>query len=241
VVRAAGELASWTVSAPYPELRRIQGAASSIWTIDLGGRVPVDRLALEINNDTYESFSRPFQLEVVDDSQNRVVVASGELIRRAGEERRPVLVKFDQEVRARKLRLVVTDYSNETLRISSVVASAPARQLVFDLKEKTSGRLRLFFGNHKAGAPHYDFEKELLSRALKNPERTSVGSFFPNPDYKPEPLPLTERVPWLIYVVLAVSSVALALILLNLARATLRPEPPLEEATAAPTNEGGKS
>lgn len=40
-----------------------------------------------------------------------------------------------------------------------------------------------------------------------------------NPDYKPEPLPLTERIPWLIYVVLAVSSLAPALILFSLERA----------------------
>jgi hypothetical protein len=39
-----------------------------------------------------------------------------------------------------------------------------------------------------------------------------------NREYKPEPKPLTERAPWLIYVVLAVSSVALAFVLLSLAR-----------------------
>jgi hypothetical protein len=114
------------------------------------------------------------------------------------------------------------------------MAGAPARQLVFDLKEKTSGPLRLFFGNYNAGAPHYDFEQDLLTRAPKNLGRTSVGSFFPNPDYKPEPLPFTERVSWLIYIVLAVSSVALALILLNLARATLRPAQSSGERASEP-------
>jgi len=43
-----------------------------------------------------------------------------------------------------------------------------------------------------------------------------------NREYKPEPKPLTERVPWLIYVVLAVSSIALAAVLLSLARTATR-------------------
>ncbi|HSS22638.1 MAG TPA: DUF3999 family protein [Pyrinomonadaceae bacterium] len=231
VVRAPGQLASWTVSAPAPELRRVQGANSSAWTIDLGGRVPVDRLALDVDQ---ESFSRPFQLEVIDDPQNRQLIASGELARRAGEQRQPLRIQFDQEVHARKLRLLVTDYSNQTLVISSIVAGAPARQLVFDVKEKTSGPLRLFFGNYNAGAPHYDFEQDFYARPAQLAARTSLGSFFPNPDYKPEPLPFTERQPWLIYVVLAGSSIALALILLSLARATLRPLEPAGEPATEP-------
>jgi len=43
-----------------------------------------------------------------------------------------------------------------------------------------------------------------------------------NPDYKPEPKPLTERVPWLIYLVLAASSIALGYVLFGLARTTTR-------------------
>jgi hypothetical protein len=48
--------------------------------------------------------------------------------------------------------------------------------------------------------------------------------------YQPEPLPLTERIPWLIYIVLATSSLALAMILISLARMTLRTEDQKEEA-----------
>jgi hypothetical protein len=50
----------------------------------------------------------------------------------------------------------------------------------------------------------------------------SVSQVIANQEYKPEPKPLTERVPWLIYVVLAVSSIALALVLLSLARTATR-------------------
>jgi hypothetical protein len=43
----------------------------------------------------------------------------------------------------------------------------------------------------------------------------------PNPEYTPAPLPLTERIPWLIYLVLFASSAVLALVLFNLARTTM--------------------
>ena len=222
-IRVQGELTTWGVAVPPYQLLRNQGAPASAWAIDLGAKVPCDRLEIEMND---ESFSRPFQLEAVDDPQNIRLVASGELTRRIGEERRPLLITFDQEEQVRKLRLLVTDYSNQTLSIFSINASAPARQLVFELKETPNLPLRLFFGNPKISSPHYDFEKNLPARLSATPVRTEVGAAVSNPEYKPEPLPLTERVPWLIYLVLAVSSLALALILLSLARTALRTEQP---------------
>jgi hypothetical protein len=39
-----------------------------------------------------------------------------------------------------------------------------------------------------------------------------------NPSYEPEPQPLTERAPWLIYGVLGVSSLAVAVVLADIGR-----------------------
>ena len=234
-VHAKGQLTSWGVNVPLYQLLRNQGAPASQWTIELGARAPCDRLSLEIAD---ASFSRPFYIESVDDPDNVRLIASGELTRHVGEESKPVVITFDEEVYARKLRLVVTDHSNQTLSIISIQAGAPARQLVFELKEPSAQPLRLFFGNSKVAAPHYDFEKELPLRLSSDPGspvgqpvhgvepvHITVGSVATNPEFKPEPLPLTERVPWLIYLVLTASSVALAYILINLARTTLQTEP----------------
>ena len=122
----------------------------------------------------------------------------------------------------RKLRLQITDYSNPTLNITSIQASAPARQLVFELKEPASQPLRLYFGNASVPAPHYDFETELQSKPSLEPAHSTFGDVTANPQYQPEPRPLTERVPWLIYIVLAISSIALAFILVSLARNAMR-------------------
>ena len=231
-VREQGQQTTWDVWVPPYQLLRHQGAPASSWTIDLGGRVPCDRLIIDADD---ESFARPFQLEDIQDPQNIRLVAEGELTRRLSEERRPLVITFENQVLTRKLRLRVADYNNPTLSITSIKASAAARQLVFELKD-TAQPLRLYYGNPKATAPHYDFEKELPAKlAVTAPLSADVGASVSNPDFKPEPLPLTERIPWLIYVILAVSSIALALILISLARATGRMQSkPTVESNATP-------
>jgi hypothetical protein len=214
-----GQLTTWRVSVPDYQLIRNQGAHAAQWTIDFGSRVPCDRLILTISD---PSFYRPFEVENFDDPQNPRLLANGYISRRAGEQQRPSVITFDQEEHVRKLRLQITDYSNPTLTIQGIEASAPARELVFELKQPQPLPLRLFFGNAKVPEPHYDFEKEIAAK-LKSPVRqSSVGEVIKNPAYTPEPLPFTERVPWLIYLVLAASSAVLGWILWSLARTTLR-------------------
>ena len=214
-----GQLTTWNVDVPDYQLIRNQGAHATQWTIDLGSRVPCDRLILAISD---QSFYRPFEVENFDDPQNPRLLANGYISRRAGEEQKPIVITFDQEEHVRKLRLQITDYSNPTLTIQGIDASAPARELVFELKQPQPLPLRLFFGNAKVPEPHYDFEKEVATK-LKSPvKQSSVGAVTKNPAYTPEPLPFTERVPWLIYLVLAAASIALGWILWSLARTTLR-------------------
>lgn len=218
-VHEKGMLSSWNVPVPSYQLLRNQGAFATAWVLDLGGRAPCDRIKLEIADD---SFSRPFQVFSIDDQDNVNLIATGTLTRYTGDQPNPLVITFDEEVNVRKLRLQITDHSNPTLNIMSIEASAPARQLVFELKEPPSQPMRLFFGNATVAAPHYDFEKELPMRLTTEPTDSSLGAVLANPDYKPEPKPLTERVPWLIYLVLAASSIALGYVLLSLARTTTR-------------------
>jgi len=221
-----GELTTWGLNVPSYQLLRNQGAYASSWIIDLGARVPCDRLTLSIAE---PSFYRPFLVETFDDPQNPQLLASGNLSRRTGEANNSQVIIFDHEEHVRQLRLQITDYSNPTLSIEAITASAPARELVFELKRPQGVPLRLYFGNSKMPEPHYDFEKE-LSRLKNVPVQSSVGNTNRNPLYTPEPLPFTERVSWLIYLVLAASSVALGWILFSLARRTVGKEGQKAEA-----------
>ena len=221
-VREKGWLSTWDVPVPSYQLQRNQGAHATVWTLDLGGRVPCDRLSLDIAED---SFSRPFQVETIDDPQYVKLLASGDLTRHSGDEKKPLAIYFNEESTVRKLRLQITDYSNPTLNITAINASAPGRQLVFELKAPATEPLRLYFGNETVSAPHYDFEKEVATRLSKEPAHSRLGEVIANPEYRPEPKPLTERVPWLIYVVLAASSIALAFVLFSLARTATRVNP----------------
>jgi len=218
-VHEKGQLTTWNVYVPDYQLIRNQGAHATQWTVDLGSRVPCDRLSLTISD---QSFYRPFEVENFDDPQNPRLVANGYISRRAGEEQKPVVITFGQEEHVRKLRLQITDYSNQTLTIQSIEASAPARELVFELKQAQRLPLRLFFGNAKVPEPHYDFEKEVGGKLKSQPMLASVAAVSKNSAYTPEPLPFTERVPWLIYLVLAASSIALGWMLWSLARTALR-------------------
>ena len=218
-VREKGWLSTWDVPVPSYQLQRNQGAHATVWTLDLGGRGPCDRLSLEIAED---SFSRPFQVDAIDDAQNPYPIATGDLTRHSSNEKKPLVIYFNEEQNVRKLRLQITDYSNPTLNITAIEASAPARQLVFELKQPAAQPLRLYFGNETVAAPHYDFEKELAGRLSNEPVHSRLGDVIANREYKPEPKPLTERVPWLIYIVLAASGIALAYVLLSLARTTTR-------------------
>ena len=217
-IREKGQFASWSVPVPSYTLLRNQGAHATAWIIDLGARAPCDRLTLQIDD---ESFSRPFEVESFDDPQNASLITSGTLTRHSGNDK-PLVIVFDEEETVRKLRLLITDHSNPTLNITSIQASAPARQLVFELKEPISKPLRLYFGNDTVPAPHYDFENELQSKLSTEPVHSTFGNAITNPEYQPEPRPLTERAPWLIYIVLVVSSIALAFILFSLARSAMR-------------------
>jgi hypothetical protein len=143
------------------------------------------------------------------------------LIRHASRDAQRRDITFDEQF-AGHLRLTVTDDRNLPLTISSVTAESAARQVVFDAYQ-AAGPLKLYYGNAKAPAPHYDFAASLPKELPASPRRLALGDEHPNPIFEPEPAPLTERSPWLIYAVLGVASLALFVVLWRLAR-TIAPE-----------------
>jgi hypothetical protein len=212
-VHVQGEMAPFPAEGEGRDADRMDGRPASVWRIDLGGRIPIERLVLT-TSDT--AFSRPFQLEVVDDPAAPVVIASGEVMRSASDTGSQLPIAFGEHI-GRRLKLTVVDDRNPPLSITGFTAMSAARQVIFEKASAAAGPVRLYYGNPKALAPRYDLGVRIPANS--DAVHVTLGAQRANPVYRPEPKPFSERAPWLIYVVLAAASLALAAILLNLARA----------------------
>jgi hypothetical protein len=224
-----------------PVRDRQTNAAASAWFVDLGGEnFPCRRLEVEITED---EFARNYKIQkVLPPEEVRMIVgepfkeiARGVWQRRPGEEKKPMVAEFP-EVKASRLRVTVIDSANPPLDVRSVTAVTPARQIVFAAPEEPDTGLRLYFGNPKAEDTQYDFARNLPERLEPAPARAELEPRQENPIYVPEPPPLTERWPWLIYVVLGSVCVVLGGIIANVARTAIAAH---DESEARGAEQGG--
>jgi hypothetical protein len=214
-VHLAGEMTSTVGNMEARDADRANARPASIWRVDLGGRIPMQQVLLAVGDGV---FSRPFQLEAVDDPAAPVLLASGELTRResgAGQ----LTVGFSERW-ARRLKLTVIDDRNAPLLIFGLTAQGAARQVVFDGASAAPGVMRLYYGNARALAPRYDIAARLPAESGRIATRLMLEPQRDNPAYRPEPKPFSERSAWLVYVVLAAAGIVLAAILVSLARAS---------------------
>lgn len=214
-VNIKGETASFPGSIESLDADRVNGRPATIWRVDFGARIPIERLILALGP---EPVLRPFQLDAIDDPTSPTLLASGELTRRQDAPDVPLTVEFSEHY-ARRVKLTVTDDRNQAVSIGGFTAESPARQVLFAQDASIAGPIRVYYGNAKALAPHYDLAARLPAEPSPAPLRLSLGPRRDNPTYSPEPRPLSERVPWLVYLVLGSAAVALAAILLSLVRA----------------------
>jgi hypothetical protein len=115
------------------EPTRQYGSPGSRWILDFGAEIPVDRLEVSIKD---QEFARDISLEaetvnVLGQREFYPVLFNESTTwqRQKGDEQKTYSVTFG-EVRTRRLRLIVADYRNKPLTLSSVKGSAPARQIV---------------------------------------------------------------------------------------------------------------
>ena len=222
-VKVPGELDVRQVPFGAREPVRADGGPGSRWMVDLQGTgVPVDRLLVAVAD---EAFVRNYYIEAggpPDSNERFWRVTTGVWQRRAGEPKQELVAEFGQEVNAARLRLVVTDNANQALNLQTVKVAAPARVVIAQRPAAVTGPWRLYYGHPKAEAPNYDFARNLPQKIAPPPERLTLGPRQVNPGYEPEPLPLTERLPWLIYVLLSAAVAVLALLIVNLARVSIQ-------------------
>ena len=122
------------------EPARGDGGPGSSWLIDLSDDpVPFEKLIFTVDGPPVDRHSR---IDVVDkDNQSRYMPTKSWTWRKEGT-RQLLEVEMAQETRARKLHLVITDFANEPLNLTSVQYSAAARKVIFPAPIRTSTRAR---------------------------------------------------------------------------------------------------
>lgn len=175
------------------------------------GAIPVHGLQLDLGQ---APFARPYRLLSGAGDEAREI-ASGTLTSK-DEGSVSVTLHFE-EAFVKELELIVTDDRNPPLDIYSAQPIGAARHLLFEAGG-LSYPLRLYYGNPEAANPNYDYDKRIPAVLEEAPPPLPLEPRQLNPDYRAPELPVTERAPWLIYVVLAVAGLALLLLLRGVIR-----------------------
>ena len=218
-VQEPGELLTLdTVLGPREPVKADAGNGSA-WTAELGARnVPVASVEVQIADD---QFARDYAIESLDTTEPTSPfwqrIGGGSWRRRAGQTSDLQTAQFSETL-AQRLRIMVTDFRNPPLKLNRVRVLGPARQIVFERSSELKGPLRLYYGNPLAEPPHYDIERNLPAKLIPIPARLTLGVRVENPEFVPTPMPITERWPWLIYVVLGGACMVLAAIIVDLGR-----------------------
>jgi len=216
--RVKGEMVAYPGALERPDADRLNARPATVWRIDLGDRVPLERLRIFVRD---RAFSRPFLLEAADDPAAPQQLASGDLTRSEEAPQANPEINFTEHF-ARRLELTITDDRNPRLPIAAVTAFGAMRQVVFETAAAGTGPLRLYYGNPQAGAPHYDLNARIPSDGSARALFIRTGSRQDNPIFQPPSRPLSERSPWLVYLVLVIATIFLAGILLNIAKSSRR-------------------
>jgi hypothetical protein len=125
----------------------------------------------------------------------------------------------------RYYRLTVLNEDNSPLPLTGAVAHGFLRKLIFEASP--GGDYRLYYGNADAAATSYELERIFPYLVTDNLPLAALGSHGPNPAYLgPPAAPLTERLPWLLPIVVAVASLVIGVFLASLFRQLRRMLPP---------------
>jgi Protein of unknown function (DUF3999) len=119
---------------------------------------------------------------------------------------------------ARYIKLIILNQDNQPLNVTGVLFSGYTRAVAF-LAEPQSA-YRLFYGNEKAGYSLYDLAQ--IYRNFKADEFMSgaLGEEHLNGEYVPPVIPLSERKPWILGVMLGIVAVLLGLVIFRVVKKT---------------------
>jgi hypothetical protein len=205
--------------------------SATLVEVDLGAAgLPSHRLALQIPN---INFHRRVNVETSGDLNSWRSLASGSAIYSYS------LPKFTgsdlnisyPETTARYLRILIFNQDNAPLDVLGVETWGLQRRLVFAAEPTRD--YRLFYGNREGRQPSYDIEMMFPYLDTRSILKASLGGHTLSDLYQPpvppipKPVPLTERLPWLLPLVIGFAATMVGLLLFVVVRRakTLLPPP----------------
>jgi hypothetical protein len=190
------------------------GGPGSAWYIDLGQFDFVHKLTLRSS----KAVDRTIQLKVAERGQPSFDLHGLDASWHKEREGDFRLVLRFPEVRARRFRLVVTDFANEPLNLAAESYGSYKRRLIFENPAHHPQPLKLYFGNQESSPARYDLEKTLPVKLDPTPPAATLDAVQDNPSYeKPQP-PFHERNKGAVYAVLTAASLVLVGLLVSLSR-----------------------
>ncbi len=191
--------------------------------------IPADRIAVTVDD---VNFNREVTLQASADGeswrtvQSQAGIFAYETPRFTGEQ----LSVTYPETTQRYLRIVIHDADNPPLTVTGVQVWGAQRRVLFFAQPDEE--YKAFYGNADAQRPTYDIDRLLSFLDTEDLPVAELGAQTDNPMYvapvTPRP-PLTERLPWLLPVALALAALLVGGLLLNVLRKARSALPPADD------------
>ena len=191
--------------------------------VDLGhDGIPVSRLSFQADT---SNFFRRADIEGSDDGEDWRWLAGGELHSFDTPKFRGSNLEIEYpESRYRYYRLGVADGDNVPLSLTGYTLHGADRLLRFQVD--AGSEYALYYGNPVAEAPDYDLQQVVPYLETEDLPVAALGGQQPNKAFTGLDVPVTERLPWLMPVGVALAAVVLAALLYGVIRQAKKVLPP---------------
>lgn len=195
----------------------------TLYELDLGtDGIPLSRVSFEAASD---NFHRSVSLEGREEGGDWIWLAGTEVYSfdTAKFKASQLEIEFPENLFSH-YRLVVEDEDNAPLDFASFAFHGIDRKLLFQWQPGSS--YSLYYGNPVASAPSYELERIVPYLEIDGLPTAALGNQAVNEAFSGFDVPLTERLPWLMPVAVALAALVVALLLFGVVKQARKVLPP---------------
>lgn len=179
----------------------------AFWKLDLQRPgLGVSRIELEIPGDDFARSASLWEWSTERERRTRRLATA--VVFRFGKEQSTAIGGFQTD--APLLALMIDQGDDEPIALDAARASRPRQTLRFIVPEDARPPLWIYLEPDQARPPRYDLARRLQEREIDRFVALEQGPVESNPDYREAPAPRSERLPWLLYLLVVPLVVVLA-------------------------------